>query len=80
MRTVIIIPARYQSSRFPGKPLVKLAGREMILRVWERCCLALPAQDIYVATDDDRIRSCCEAAGVQVVMTGSDCLTGHQRS
>jgi 3-deoxy-manno-octulosonate cytidylyltransferase (CMP-KDO synthetase) len=79
MRTVIIIPARYRSSRFPGKPLVQIAGREMILRVWDRCRLALPEKDIYVATDDERIRLCCEAAGMQVVMTGNDCLTGTDR-
>ena len=79
MRTVVIIPARYQSSRFPGKPLVNIAGREMILRVWERCCLAVPASDVYVATDDERIRSCCASAGVQVLMTGSECLTGTDR-
>ncbi len=79
MRTVIIIPARFQSSRFPGKPLVNIAGREMILRVWDRCRLAVPETDIYVATDDERIRACCAAAGVQTLMTGSACLTGTDR-
>lgn len=79
MRTVVIIPARYQSSRFPGKPLTSILGREMILRVWDRCCLAMPASDVYVATDDERIRDCCVAAGVQVLMTGSECLTGTDR-
>lgn len=79
MRPVIIIPARYESSRFPGKPLVKLLGREMILRVWDRCAAALPAQDIYVATDDERIRACCAANGIQVLMTSSTCLTGTDR-
>lgn len=79
MRAVIVIPARFRSSRFPGKPLVNIAGREMILRVWDRCCLALPAEDVYVATDDERIRTVCEAAGAQVLMTGSECLTGTDR-
>jgi 3-deoxy-manno-octulosonate cytidylyltransferase (CMP-KDO synthetase) len=79
IHTAIIIPARFQSSRFPGKPLAIIAGREMILRVWDRCCLAVPACDIYVATDDERIRACCAAAGVQTLMTSSDCLTGTDR-
>ena len=79
MRTVIVIPARYRSSRFPGKPLVQIAGREMILRVWDRCCLALPSTDVYVATDDERIRAVCVAAGAQVLITPEDCLTGTDR-
>lgn len=79
IHAVIIIPARFQSNRFPGKPLAIIAGREMILRVWGRCCLAVPACDIYVATDDERIRACCAAAGVQTIMTSSDCLTGTDR-
>ncbi|MCG7536341.1 3-deoxy-manno-octulosonate cytidylyltransferase [Pseudoalteromonas sp. OOF1S-7] len=75
----VLIPARYESSRFPGKPLVDLAGKSMIQRVWERCCKAVDASKVYIATDDDRIRSHVERFGGQVVMTSSDCLTGTDR-
>jgi len=79
MRFAVVIPARYQSSRFPGKPLVDLCGKPMIVRVWERCVAAVPAADVYVATDDERIRAACVAQGIQVVMTPDDCLTGTDR-
>lgn len=78
MRAVAIIPARFPSSRFPGKPLVEILGVSLIRRVHARCLLALPRQDIYVATDDERIRAHCEQDGIQVLMTG-DCLTGTDR-
>ena len=51
----------------------------MIYRVWQRCVGALPEKDVYVATDDDRIRSYCESVGIQVIMTPDDCLTGTDR-
>jgi 3-deoxy-manno-octulosonate cytidylyltransferase (CMP-KDO synthetase) len=76
---VIIIPARFKSSRFPGKPLVNLCGKSMIHRVWERCCLALPKELVYVATDDLNISDHCKAFGIQVIMTPSCCLTGTDR-
>ncbi len=79
MDAVIVIPARYRSSRFEGKPLVSLRGRPMIARVWDRCTGALPAEKIFVATDDDRIADVCRAEGIQVLMTGEDCLTGTDR-
>jgi 3-deoxy-manno-octulosonate cytidylyltransferase (CMP-KDO synthetase) len=79
MRIVVVIPARFPSSRFPGKPLVEILGTSLIRRVHARCALALPPSDVYVATDDDRIRDHCQAAGIQVVMTGSGCLTGTDR-
>lgn len=76
---VIIIPARFKSSRFPGKPLVDIAGTSLIRRVWQRCAQTLPAEQVYVATDDRRIADHCRMAGIQVVMTGEDCLTGTDR-
>lgn len=79
MRVAAVIPARFPSSRFPGKPLVDILGVSLIRRVQQRCVLALPAADVYVATDDERIRAHCADAGIQVVMTGSDCLTGTDR-
>ena len=54
-RCVVIIPARYASSRFPGKPLVALAGRPMIQHVYERACQARLVDTVLVATDDARI-------------------------
>ena len=75
----VVIPARYESSRFPGKPLVDLCGKPMIQHVWERCCLAVGQDKVYVATDDARIKSTVENFGGQVVMTSSDCLTGTDR-
>ena len=75
----VVIPARYESSRFPGKPLVDICGKPMIQHVWERCCLAAGQEKVYVATDDARIQSAVEAFGGQVVMTSSECLTGTDR-
>ncbi|MGF1779077.1 3-deoxy-manno-octulosonate cytidylyltransferase [Vibrio nomapromontoriensis] len=75
----VVIPARYESSRFPGKPLVDICGKPMIQRVWERCCLAVGQDRVYVATDDARIQSAVDSFGGQVVMTRSECLTGTDR-
>lgn len=79
MDPAIIIPARYRSSRFEGKPLVPLLGRPMIARVWDRCVAALPRERVFVATDDERIAAACRAEGIQVLMTRDDCLTGTDR-
>jgi 3-deoxy-manno-octulosonate cytidylyltransferase (CMP-KDO synthetase) len=76
---VVIIPARYQSSRLPGKPLVSLCGIPMIVRTWRQCTKVVPANLVFVATDDDRIRATCAAEGIQVLMTSTDCLTGTDR-
>lgn len=76
---VIVIPARFESSRFPGKPLVEIVGTSLIRRVWQRCARALSAERVYVATDDGRIADHCRAAGIQVAMTGENCLTGTDR-
>ena len=76
---VIIIPARYKSSRLPGKPLVDIRGKSMIRRTWEQCTHVLPENKIYVATDDQRIVDHCAENGMQAVMTGEDCLTGTDR-
>lgn len=78
-RFAIVIPARYKSSRFPGKPLTLIDGVEMIVRVWRRCCEAFPAEAVYVATDDQRIADCCSKHGIQVVMTPDTCKTGTDR-
>ena len=79
MKYAIVIPARYQSSRFPGKPLADILGRPMIQHVWERCCLAVDTSLVYIATDSDKIREVAEDFGAQVIMTSSTCLTGTDR-
>ncbi|MGE6121168.1 3-deoxy-manno-octulosonate cytidylyltransferase [Aeromonas media] len=75
----VVIPARFQSSRFPGKPLVDICGKPMIQHVWERCCIAVGPSNVYIATDDDRIRDAVIKFGGQPIMTSSDCLTGTDR-
>ncbi len=79
MNPAIVIPARWQSSRFPGKPLAVIAGKPMLDRVYERCVRALDPSRVFVATDSDRIFAHCERAGMGVVMTSEACLTGTDR-
>jgi 3-deoxy-manno-octulosonate cytidylyltransferase (CMP-KDO synthetase) len=74
-----VIPARYASSRFPGKPLVKIAGVSMIERTYKQAAQAKLAQMVLVATDDERIASAVKAFGGLVVMTGSDHASGTDR-
>jgi 3-deoxy-manno-octulosonate cytidylyltransferase (CMP-KDO synthetase) len=76
---VIIIPARYGSTRLPGKPLVSLAGTPMIQRVYERATLAKLATRVIVATDDDRIIKAVKAFGGEARMTRSEHRTGTER-
>ena len=75
----VVIPARYASSRFPGKPLVEIAGKPMIQHVWERSALAVGSEKVYVATDDSRIHDAARDFGANVVMTSSTCITGTDR-
>lgn len=79
MKTIIVIPARYKSSRFPGKPLVKLLNKPMIQWVAELSAKAVGAENVYIATDDKTIQDAVEAMGYQVVMTSENCLTGTDR-
>lgn len=74
-----VIPARYGSSRYPGKPLVPILGIPLVVRVYDRVASALPPKQIYVATEDERIRKECLNRGIQVVMTSEKCLTGTDR-
>jgi 3-deoxy-manno-octulosonate cytidylyltransferase (CMP-KDO synthetase) len=76
---VAIIPARYASSRFPGKPLVEIAGKPMIEWVYERTCLASGVGRVLVATDDERILHAVQRFGGDAVMTSSDHPTGTDR-
>jgi len=77
--TVAVIPARYASTRFPGKPLVPLLGRPMLLWVADLCAEAFSAANVVIATDDERIRSVAAAAGFRVEMTSDRALTGTDR-
>ncbi len=79
MKTILVIPARYKSTRFPGKPLIDLAGKSMIQRVFEQCAKVYPIEKIYVATEDERIVTHCENFGIQVILTSDNCLTGTDR-
>lgn len=78
MSYTIVIPARFASTRFPGKPLIDLFGKPMVVRVAERALLA-SAERVVVATDDSRIASACAQAGVAHVMTRDDHQTGTDR-
>lgn len=75
----IIIPARYESTRLPGKPLIDLHGKSMIQRTWERCTSALSPEMVYVATDNEEISTHVKAFGGNVIMTSDSCLTGTDR-
>jgi 3-deoxy-manno-octulosonate cytidylyltransferase (CMP-KDO synthetase) len=74
-----VIPARYASTRFPGKPLVTIAGRSMVQRVWEGARQAKHLDDVVVATDDERIARACRDFGATVVLTAADHPTGTDR-
>lgn len=74
-----IIPARYHSSRFPGKPLVKIAGRPMIWHVYEQARQCPQLVSVVLATDDDRIRSAARQYDIPVVMTRADHPSGTDR-
>ena len=79
MKTIIVIPARFKSSRFPGKPLVNLLGKPMIQWVAELSAKAVGLENVYVATDDDRIAQVVNKFGYQTVMTSEQCMTGTDR-
>lgn len=79
MKIVVVIPARFKSSRFPGKPLVKLLGRPMIQWVAELSAKAVGQDNVYIATDDQRIADTVVQLGFQAVMTSEKCLTGTDR-
>src|SRR5579862_536819 len=79
MSVLAVIPARYASTRLPGKPLVSLGGKPMIERVWERVGRAASISSVVVATDDERIRKVVEGFGGKVAMTRSDHRSGTER-
>jgi 3-deoxy-manno-octulosonate cytidylyltransferase (CMP-KDO synthetase) len=79
MKILGIIPARYASTRFPGKPLADINGRSMIIRVYGQAIRARAFSDVIVATDDERIFSHVESAGYNAVMTSASHRSGTDR-
>lgn len=78
-KIVGIIPVRYASTRLPGKPLIKICGTELIVHVHNMAKKVKELSEIYVATDDDRIRKVCIDNGIQTIMTSEDCSSGTDR-
>jgi 3-deoxy-manno-octulosonate cytidylyltransferase (CMP-KDO synthetase) len=78
MSFTVIIPARYGSTRLPGKPLLEIAGKPMIQRVWEQACNS-SATDVVIATDDDRIVQASDAFGARVLLTSAQHAQGTDR-
>lgn len=79
MEIIGVIPARYQSSRFPGKPLADICGKPMIWWVYQRCMQVPELKAVYVATDDSRIEETCRNLDMNVIMTASTHKTGTDR-
>ncbi len=79
MKTVIVIPARFASTRLPGKPLLEIAGEAMVVRVWRRCSEVRGVERVIVATDDERVRLAVTEAGGEAMMTSPDHRSGTDR-
>src|SRR5690348_12969117 len=84
MNAIILIPARYQSTRYPGKPLVELKGaggaaKPLIQRSVEAARKVAGVSGVFVTTDDERIADACVKAGVGVIMTSLECRNGTER-
>ena len=78
-KIAIIIPARFKSSRFPGKPLAKILGKEMIIRVAKICQKAVGKKNVFIATDNLKIKKVCSNFNLNVIMTSSNCASGTDR-
>ena len=72
MKIIGVIPARYKSSRFPGKPLADICGKPMIWWVYQQCLKVPDLQAVYVATDDERIKNACEELHINVILTSDN--------
>ena len=78
-RVIVVIPARYGSSRFPGKPLAPILGKPMVQYVYEAAAAAKGVDRILVATDDKRILEAVEGFGGEAMLTSADCRSGSDR-
>jgi 3-deoxy-manno-octulosonate cytidylyltransferase (CMP-KDO synthetase) len=79
MNVVAVIPARWASTRFPGKPLQAISGKAMVHHVWDQSSKAKSVDQVLIATDDQRIADYCDAEGLKYVMTRDDHPTGSDR-
>jgi len=79
MKSVVVIPARYGSTRLPGKALADIAGKPLVQRVYERARESKLQSDVLIATDDERIRDACRSFGAPVIMTSPECKSGTDR-
>lgn len=79
MKKLIVIPARYESTRLPGKPLLEIAGKTLIRLVYERALESRLKDGIIIATDDERIIEAASSFGAEAIMTGSACKSGTDR-
>ena len=79
MDVAIIIPARYGSSRYRGKPLAKILGREMVLRVADICKKITGKKNLFIATDSKLIENVVKKDGYKTIITSKKCLTGTDR-
>ena len=79
MKVIGVIPARYKSSRFPGKPLVDICGKPMIWWVYQQCLKVSEIDELYIATDDKRIEDVCKDYQMNVIMTADTHKTGSDR-
>lgn len=79
MKVIGVIPARYESSRFPGKPLADICGKPMIWWVYNQAIKCELLTEVYVATDDERIEQACKENGINVIMTSDEHKTGTDR-
>ena len=78
-KVVIIVPARFGSTRYRGKPLVKILNREMVLRVADICAKVVGVKNLFIATDSKKISNVVKKANYATIMTSSKCLTGTDR-
>ena len=78
MQFMVVIPARFASTRLPGKPLLDIAGLPMIQRVWQQACKSAAAR-VVIATDDSRIEAAALAFGAEVCMTSAEHVSGTDR-
>ena len=76
---IIVIPARYKSTRLPGKPLLNISGEPMIVKTFKRCLKVSMRSQIFVATENKKILEVCKKNSIKCLMTSEKCLTGTDR-
>jgi 3-deoxy-manno-octulosonate cytidylyltransferase (CMP-KDO synthetase) len=79
MKIAIVIPARYGSRRYPGKPMAPIRGKSLLGRVWSIARAVTGVEQVYVATDDVRVADHAQSIGAEVIMTSRDCENGTER-